>query len=58
MFTTLGNKAVDCCEHEHETRDEAQLCLLEHHKLMRLIGKVSTRQVVELDSMEEIEDFY
>jgi hypothetical protein len=59
MYTTVGNwtsKGLDCCDHEHETRDEAQRCLLEHQKAMRLVNKVSTRQIIAIESLAELDD--
>jgi len=57
MFITVGkftSKGLDCCEHEHETRDEAQECLLEHQAEMRKQNKVSDRRIAEVDSLDEI----
>lgn len=57
MYSCVGarsNNTIDCCGHEHETRDEAQLCLLEHQKEMRHQNKISTRQIVEIDSLDQV----
>lgn len=59
MFTTVGlitETAVDCCDHEHGTRDEAQECLLKHSGEMRKSGRVSLRQVVEVESLDAFYD--
>lgn len=54
MFTTLGPRVADCCEHEHPTRDDAQTCLVAHQAAMRGAGRVSERVVVEAESLEEL----
>lgn len=58
MFTTIGNRFSDCCQHEHETRDEAQRCLVLHQNEMRKALKISKRQIVEFESWDEIEEEY
>lgn len=57
MFTTVGIRkgtGIDCCDHEHDTRDEAQLCLMQHQNEMRKAAKVSTRTIVEVDSLDTL----
>lgn len=56
FFTNIGRSVADACGHEHETRDEAQACLTKHQAECRQKGKVSHRLVVELESMDEVED--
>lgn len=59
MYTTFGwisSTRYDCCEHEHGTRDEAQRCLVAHQLELRRAGKVSKRQVVEAESLDELLD--
>lgn len=58
MFTTIGRKITDCCNHEHVTRDEAQKCLLQHQNEMRKQGKVSNRSIIEFETWEEVEEEY
>lgn len=57
MFTTVGKRSatsIDCCDHEHETRDEAQKCLLAHQNEMRRANRTSNRQIIEVDSLDEL----
>jgi hypothetical protein len=59
MWTTVGirgSNTVDCCNHEHESRDEAQKCLIEHQAEMRRLNKKSVRQIAEADSLDQIAD--
>lgn len=59
MYTTAGRwttKGLDCCGHEHDTRDEAQKCLLQHQNDMRKAGKLSSREIVEVESLDELYD--
>jgi hypothetical protein len=58
MFITVGNTPKDCCNHEHPTRDEAQACLVKYQNELRRAGKVSHRVVLELESLEELDDLY
>lgn len=56
MFTTAERRGarIDCCDHEHLTRDEAQTCLVKHQNECRKDGKLSKRQVIEVDSLDEL----
>lgn len=57
MYTTVGRRStlgIDCCDHEHETHDEAQRCLLDHQNEMRKAKKVSTRMIIEVESIEQV----
>lgn len=54
MFLTVGRK--EYCEHNHSTFEEAQRCLAEHQNECRRLDKTSDRTIVEVESVEELED--
>lgn len=56
MFTTVGTRITDCCDHEHDSRDDAQKCLVEHQNEMRRGGRLSKRRVIEFESWDELEE--
>lgn len=55
MFINVGQNK-DHCGHEHETIRDAQKCLTEHQNECRKIGKISYRIIMEVDSIESLED--
>jgi hypothetical protein len=59
MYTTVGkrsSRSIDCCDHEHESRDDAQRCLLSHQNEMRRAGNVSHREIIEVETLDEVYD--
>jgi hypothetical protein len=55
MYTTIGTNGKGC-NHEHETFDEAQECLHNFIEECRKAKKKANRQVVECESLEDLED--
>lgn len=58
MYTTLGFKGrnIDCCDHEHETIEEAQKCLVAYQNELRKLGQVTNRKIMEVESLSSMYD--